>query len=254
MIIVRGMPTRLYYAPVNGLGTDIKEGAVLMRGAVATDSSAKTLSNAVLASAAAPDAIGLLAKKHVASGYDADPYTGLVSTVIETTGSAKPIALFHPGGEVAAEYSQATADVLAVTSATSTVITISSLEDNIDGCWIYVVSGVGIGQLEYVVASASGSCTVKSAMTTTLTSASKIIILKPLFHKLHVMTSDCTKLSTTAAAGTLPWINLKNEIKYNGLEGWRVPDPIADHDKQFGSSGGFVSRSILAPVTFLLNP
>lgn len=258
MLIVRGKPTRMMFVPVDGQGAAISEGALLMPGVTATDSSAKNLSVAILADGAAANAIGILATKKLAASAN-DPVvnsgTGAVTKEPSSSsvGCSYPVDPLLPGCEVAIEYDQTSSGYLAVTSATSTVITITSLEDNIDGSWIYVVSGTGAGQLEYAVASASGSITVKSAMTTTLDNTSNIIILRRRFHALHTLSTDRTKLFTGAAAGSCTWVNLKNEIKYAGLEGWREPDPAFDHDKQFGTAQ-FAARSIFCPVNTLYNP
>lgn len=251
MIIVRGQPSRLMQMPIDGGGTDVQEGAVVMPG-VTDDSNTSVV---IVASGAAADAIGLLGRLHTAgAANDADPDAGLISQVKETGGSARPVAPFLPGCEVAAEYDQASASLVSVASATSTVITITSSEDSIDGSWVFVVSGTGAGQLEYVKAAASGSVTVKSAMTTTLDSTSKLIILRRRLHQRQELNTAATKLKSTAAAGNLTWVILRNEIKYNGLEGWIEPDPLYHHDLQVGSSNGFAARSILSPRDTLFNP
>ena len=99
-------------------------------------------------------------------------------------------------------FRSATADTVLATSAT-TVLTVTSLEDNIDGSFVYVTAGTGIGQLQYLVASASGSATLKAAFGTTLDSTSRIIKILRRFHALVGLTSDGTKLSTTAAVGAV---------------------------------------------------
>lgn len=243
MQIVRQHPGRLAPFPVDGNTTDIVEGAVVMPGV--TDENNRSV--LIVASGAAADAVGLLGSLHDSSATtDSDPDAGTVYTKIG-------VAVFEPGCEVAAEMSQHADDDVDVASATSTVITITSLEDDIDGSWLYVTSGTGSGQLEYIKASASGSCTVKSAMTTTLDSTSKVIILRRLFHQLVDLNSTADKIKSTAAAGSLPWRVLGHEFRYDGLEQWTPLDPTKHHNLQLsGLNAKF--RLILSPADTLKNP
>jgi len=243
MQIVRQHPSRLTLFPVDGNTTDINEGAVVMPGV--TDENNRSV--LIVASSAAADAVGLLGSLHDSSATtDSDPDAGTVYTKIG-------VAMFEPGCEVAAEMSQASADLVDVASATSTVITITSLEDDIDGSWFYVVSGTGIGQLEYVKASASGNFTAKSAMTTTLDSTSKVIILRRLFHQTVELNTAADKIKSTAAAGNLPWRVLGHEFRYDGLEQWTPLDPTKHAGLELnGLNAKF--RLILSPADTLKNP
>lgn len=67
---------------------------------------------------------------------------------------------------------------IAVTSSTSTVLTHASGDDNLDGCWVYIVSGTGAGQLRYCKAAAATTKTVETAFTTTPDSTSTFLLIR----------------------------------------------------------------------------
>lgn len=250
MIIVRGAPSRVMLVEVDGAGSAIQEGAVLMPGVTNTDSGAKNISVAILATSAGADAIGLLAEaKDAGAAGDPDPDAG---TVFEA--AQYPVIPFLPGCEVGAQLVNDASNDIDVASATSTVITVTSLEDDIDGSWIYVRAGTGVGQLFYASASASGTITVKSAATTTLDSSSKLIVLRRKFHQLVELDSTATGIKTTAAAGNLPWRVLRNEMQRSGDEGWLQLDPTKHHNLQSLDTNGVKFRQILSPANTLLNP
>lgn len=243
MQIVRGYPSRLTRIPIDGQGADIVEGAVVVPGVTA----GTNLSVAILAGSAAADAIGLMAHLHDFS---------VVGDSAQENGAAAyvygQVAAFEPGCEVAAEVSNHADDDVDVASATSTVITITSLEDNIDGSWFYVRAGTGIGQLQYVDASASGNFTTDT-MTTTLDSTSKVIIMRRQFHQLVELTADRAKIASTAAAGSCPWRVLRNEFKFDGQELWTELEPDKHNGLELNGKNP-VFRQILSPANTLLNP
>lgn len=151
-------------------------------------------------------------------------YTGDSSEAVDALGvcleDVTPTTL--PGGEVAgnygkvtinpgavylAEYSQAAANDIALTEAWSTTtLTITSLEDDIDTGWIYGSSQSSTsgfeGQLRYIAASASGSCTLSNAPTTAGTTSDTVIKILPVNHRLTALTADATGLLSDAAAGS----------------------------------------------------
>jgi hypothetical protein len=94
-------------------------------------------------------------------------------------------------------------DVITVASNSGTTLTITSLEDNIDASFVYVVSGTGAGQLQYLTASAAGSATLKAAFGTTLDTTSRVIKILRRFHALVSLNSAGTKLSNQAAVGAV---------------------------------------------------
>ncbi len=110
-------------------------------------------------------------------------------------------AIVNPFMIYRAEYSQGTT-VTVTTGGSSTTVTVSSLEDDIDAGWLYFVGASGgsaINKLRFLTAAASGSCTVDSAITTT-TSDTFIKIL-PVNHRLTALTTDGINLKSQAAAG-----------------------------------------------------
>ena len=243
MKVIRSIPSRLRRFPIDGGGSDIQEGAVVMLGATA----ATNQGTLILADATAADAVGLLAKLHDFSAVgDAAPDVG-------TSWPLQEVIPFLPGCEVAAEYDQDT--VLSVASATSTVITITSLADDMDGSWIYVVSGTGLGQLVFCTAGGSGTLTAKAAMTTTLDNTSKVIVISPQFYALHTPSSDRTKLISVLdpASATMAWVGLRNEYRAAGEEGWIELDPTKHSGINIGTTDVKI-RAILSPRDTLFNP
>lgn len=76
-------------------------------------------------------------------------------------------------------YDMAAANDLSVASSTSTIITVAACDDNLDGSWVYINSGTGIGQLRYVKAANATTLTVNTAFTVTPDSSSDFILIRP---------------------------------------------------------------------------
>ena len=243
MEIIRNRPSRSQALPVTGEGTNIKDGAVIMPGVTAgTD-----LSVFIRATGAAADCFGLLAEAYTStSAVDADPEAGTLYPL-------KLAVPFLPGCEVAADLQDDADNDVDVASSTSTVITITSSEDNIDGSWVYVRAGTGIGQVGYLTAAAAGTVTLKSALTTTLDSTSKLLILRRVGHKLVELVTAADKIKSTAAAGTLPWRVIENQFRYQGQEIWIRLDPTKHHNLQLNGLAP-VFRQILSPVNTFHSP
>ena len=242
MQIIRGNPARLSQFPIDGAGSDIVEGAVMMPGVTA----ATNLGLAIQASGAAADAIGILGSLHDFS-VDGDSNQQNSDSYVR-----RGIAVFEPGCEVAAELANTTSDDIDVASATATVITITSMEDDMYGGWIYVSSGTGIGQLQYITAASTSNITVDT-MTTTLDNTSKLIMLRPLSHQLVSLNSAADKLTSANTAGSLPWRVLRHQFKVDGDEVWRDLDPGNDSGKQLNSINP-TFQLILSPADTLKNP
>lgn len=243
MKVIHNSPSRLIQVPIDGNGSDIQEGALVMPGVTGE----QDRSVFILATSAGADALGVLSELHDTSvSGDADPEAG-------TAYPLRYVNAILPGDDVAAELADDASNDVDVASATSTVITITSLEDNIDGAWVYVRAGTGVGQLGYIKASASGSFTLKSAMTTTLDNTSKVLILRPVAWQLVEIDSTGRYIKSTAAAGNLPWRVVRNEFMYQGQENWERLDPTKHHNLQLnGLSPKF--RQILAPANTFYNP
>jgi len=160
--------------------------------------------------------------------------------------------MFEPGCEVSSELANSASDDIDVASATATVITITSMEDNMDGGWFYVRAGTGVGQLQYITAAATTDVTTDT-MTTTLDSTSKLIMLRPLSHQLVSLNSDATKLTSANTAGSLPWRVLRHLMKFDGKEEYLDLDPGNDSGRQLNSVNP-VFRMILSPTNTLKSP
>ena len=244
MRIISG-PSAIMKFPITGEGTNVVDGALITRGITAgTD-----LGVAIVSGAAGLNAVGCLLGLYTStSAIDADPEAGTLYPQVEVE-----VAL--PGAQIAAEYALDAANDIDVASATSTVITITSLEDNIDSSWIYVSAGTGAGQLNYLVASAAGNCTIKNATgLTTLDSTSKVIKILRLFHALLYMVTDRSKLSSQAAVGTFAARVLRNQIKYAGSQGWEDLDPTKHHGLTGLQNKNVAFRSIFVLGLSFLTP
>lgn len=145
----------------------------------------------------------------------------VVSTADASTGYAYAKCIINPDATYLAEVSQATGDIITanISASTSTTLTITSLEDDIDAGWVYVTDNLGTctgaGQLRYLNASAAGSCTLDSAAT--IGTDSDIIKIPPTWHKLVDANSPYTHVESAAAAGAaVRTQNLENYIDKPG--------------------------------------
>ena len=243
MHIVRQNKARIIELPVDGNGSDIQIGALLMRGV--TDEVNRGV--AILATSAAADAIGILAELH---DFSVDGDTTMEDGAVLVK---HPVEIIKPGDEVFAELADDASNDVDVASYSNGTVTITSLEDDIDGGWMYVRAGAGVGQVGYIKESASGSCVLKSAFTTALDNTSKVLILRPLFHQTVELDSTASKIKSTAAAGNLPWRILEHLITYDGLEGWKPLDMVNHHNLQLNGKNARFAL-VLAPADTLHNP
>ena len=77
-----------------------------------------------------------------------------------------------------AYYDLTTSTDLDVSSSTSTILTAATMNDNLDGSWVYINSGTGAGQLRYVKAANTTTLTVNTAFTTTPDATSDFILIR----------------------------------------------------------------------------
>ena len=197
--------------PVRNGGTTIPYGGFLMPGVTAdTD-----LGLAILATSAGLGTIGRLKKAFTSAETD--------STVLGTTWNFRDVELCAPFYVDTIEYDQT--DTMAVASTSTTTVTVTSLEDNIDTSWLYAVSGTGAGLLAFLVSSASGSATSKTA--TGWDSTTVLIKMLRNFHRLAKLNTTSDKIGTDAAAGSWTVRFLANKYKAN--TGWQYLDPTK-HD------------------------
>jgi len=181
--------------PIYGGAADIAAGAFLTPGTtMATDGGAlKKASGA----SALPDIIGRLAAP---LDYSEDGETLANGTAFVT----KPVVLAHPFRIHRVEFDLTAASAIQCTEAVnSTTMTVTSLEDNIDASFVYVVSGLGAGQTNFLTASAAGAGTLKAAFGTSLDTTSYFIKILRRFHQLISLSSDGTKIASQAAAGAV---------------------------------------------------
>lgn len=208
MQILRDIRDIQYAVPIF-TAADINKGARVMPGVTADDSSAKNLGTAILADATNANLLGYLQGLYDYSvSGSAAPYTGLTW----------PQAVISPCfTSVVCRAEVDLTSYMDVASYSAPTVTITSLEDNIDSAYLYAVAGTGIGQIEFVVTSGSGSCTVKTAFTTALDNTTKMVKIPRLFHTVQTMTATMDKFGTVAAAGTTKIFVLATWISRNGL-------------------------------------
>lgn len=195
MARISKMQRRHYSLPVYGTAADIPADSFLKRGATpATDNGMLIPHNGT---GAAADLVGILEVLH---DFSVVGETLMNGTAFVT----QPVELLDCPPIITIEFDLTAANAIACTQAVSTTtMTVTSLEDNIDSAFIYVVSGTGAGQTNYLTASASGSATLKAAFATSLDTTSKFIKILPRFHKLLSLNSAGTKLASQDAAGSL---------------------------------------------------
>lgn len=196
--------------PVSGLGSALVNGALLCGPVVANADTQNGMLKLASGSSATPDIIGILRQAHA---------TADDTTVSGTVYTTRPVDLLIPYRTVRAEYAVASGDLITCTQAvTTTTMTVTSLEDNIDAAFIYVVSGTGAGQINFLTASASGACTLKAAFATSLDTTSKFIKIIPRFNRVAAWSSDGTKLTSQAAAGSVNVVVIDSYIIRNNRE------------------------------------
>lgn len=195
-------------APVFGAAADIVAGAFLTRGATPATNNGMLIKAS--GASAIPDILGIL---NSMLDYSEDGETLIAGTAFVT----KPVELITPFRVARVEYSLASADLITCTQAVSTTtMTVTSLEDDIDAAFLYVDEGLGAGQTNYLTASAAGSCTLKAAFGTSLDTTSKFVKILPRFHQLGALNSDGNKLTSQAAAGAVAVMILDTYIERNG--------------------------------------
>ena len=88
--------------------------------------------------------------------------------------------VLNPDAIYIAEYDKSLTDI-DVVSSTSTATTLGTCDDNMDGGWLYVNSGTGIGQLAFIGAASTTVMTLDTtdAWGTTPDSTSDVILVRP---------------------------------------------------------------------------
>jgi hypothetical protein len=145
----------------------------------------------------------------------------IASDYSTTTGPAYGKAIINPGAVYLVEHSTAAADDVAITSTSSTTLTVASLQDDIDGTWAYFpTSATGVkGSLRLITASASGSCTMDSALTANGTAADTVVLIAPP----NVYSFPLTAAGLTVASGNC-------QATYKAATNLRILLPYIDKD------------------------
>jgi hypothetical protein len=243
MLIVS--PSRgLIRVPIDGAGSDIQAGAMLKPGSTEGGNSSDNYGLAVLADETGADAIGILTGLHDYSVKgDSDTYTGAAHVMAE-------VDPFYPGCLVAVEHDLT--DTQAIASMQSiTQVRITGVEDHLSAGWLYVYSGTGSGQLVFIKFDDATDLFLKGAPTTALVAAdSTVHVIPPLFHGLLHLNTAMTQIGSDAGAGTWTARVLRNQIRYDGQEGWIDLDPGLHHNLQLSGLNAKI-RSIVTPINTL---
>lgn len=212
------------YVPVYDAAL-IDVGELLMKGVTDPDSGADHsvafVTAFVASNAMCVDALGISLQKRNTSGPD-PAITGdavSVATLPDTSNPPYNKAIINPGAVYLAEYDQS--DTMAVASTSSTTFTVTSLQDDIDTGWIYMVTSAvsgNDGNLRQLTASASGSATMDSALAGGNETSGTAIKILPVNHKLVDLNAEATGLATDAAANDcVSLVNIENFLKDDGI-------------------------------------
>lgn len=251
--VVHSTSKREFTFPVSGAGSNIPAGTPLMPGA--TGGTNKSIAIPITATSNARG-IGLLNELHKFSASGDATTATLVDWFYQNAGAqlastntsfpSHPVELYDNATIVRMDYSLVS--TVAVASASSATLTITSFEANFDGGWVYVNAGTGIGQLLFVASSSSGSCVLTSAATTQLDSTSKLTKVLPIFYETPIFlvntTTVPTQLDSSAAAGTGRAVCLRSLFQKNGLE-------VILNPKSFHNTTGYNSLTQFALYSLL---
>lgn len=229
MYIASGRDPVIVKVPLYGAAADIADGALIMPGSTAeTD-----LGLFIVAtnSAAGADALGVLRGTHDYSvvGDSAVAGTSWVWGEVQLCDQYTPIWV---------EYDQS--DTAAVASTSSTTVTITSLEDNIDTSYLVKTDGAGTCETAFLTASASGSATSKTA--TGWSAADTVIKVLRLGHQVAKLNTGATKIGTDAGAGSWTVFVLENWFKADGYP-LTMLDPTK-HDNLSLTGASFYAKII----------
>ena len=227
MRIASGRDPVIVKVPLYGAAVDIADGALIMAGATADTN----LGLFIVGASAGADALGTLQGLHDYSVVG----DSLVAGTAWVFGEVELCDQYSP---VWAEYDQT--DTMAVASNSSTTLTITSLEDNIDTSWIFNTT-TAVKELSFLTASASGSATQKTAMG--WTAADTCIKILRLGHQLAKLNTAATKLGTDAAAGSWTVCILENWFQADGYP-LTMLNPVK-HDNLTLSNARFFAKLLV---------
>ena len=198
----------IYNLPIYGGGADIVRGSFMKVGATpATDGGLLVQASGA---SAIPDIVGIL---NTMLDYSVDGQSLIAGTAFVT----KPVELVSATRILEIEYDLTGASACLCTQAvTTTAMTVTNLEDDIDGAFVYTVDGTGKGQTNYLTASTGGACTLKAAFGTSLFTDTYFIKILPRFHDLISLSTDGTKLASQVAVGAVKGMVIDSWIERNG--------------------------------------
>lgn len=150
------------------------------------------------------DAVGILNEGTYAlggtvPGGDLAPTTASISTSLYY---GKVIT--NPFAVYRAEYLQGTSNDTAITTTSGTTLTIGSLSDDINyAAWFYFPLSASTAQfrLRYITGSASGSCTMDSALSADGTSADTVIRIGRINNYINSLSTNAVSLDSDDFAG-----------------------------------------------------
>ena len=144
---------------------------------------------------------------------------GIADAAISAGGNFLP-AIVNPEATYFCFYDQTAAQSCTTAISASTTWTITSLEDNIDGGWLFTTAQTDSattygGKLRYAAASASGSITTSVAVTVdTSTDFCKAF---PIGHRITGLNAAATGFLTTIAAETGIYLEvIENWVEHSG--------------------------------------
>ena len=207
--------------PVYDNGTALVAGAMVMRGAHGGTTNSYYIEAYVASANEALSALGVMQESVSAT----------TAALVAATGFGYGKCIINDDAHYLAEYLQTTSHIIDATNAsTSTTVTITSLEDNIDGGWIYATEKVtagatSAGSLRFCTAAGSSTVTVSAITVDTTTDFIKIL---PVGHRLVSLSTCSTGIMSKAAAATS--INLHVVENYIGKSGLIEALRVAKHE------------------------
>ena len=141
--------------------------------------------------ATVPDFVGVLAE------------TPSSQASVMTTGTLyQAKTIINPDAIYITQYDPSTSTDVDVVSSTSAAVTIGTADDNLDGGWIYVNSGTGVGQLAFIGAASTTVLTLDTtnAFGVTPDSTSDILLLRPAWALNTNLDSTYTMIDSSEQA------------------------------------------------------
>jgi len=164
-------------------------------------------------------------------------------------------AIINPEAIYAAVWDQTSANIAQadITASTGLTLTVASLEDDIDGSWVFSTDSNASatvtfsGSLRYATASAASVLTLATAMNVSVDS--DLVVLRPWNHRLTQLDSSDRYMRSTIAAGVGTVLHIHdNFIRHAG-----APDhPLRQHVDD-GLNGLNVKTTVLYSEVVLLD-